>query len=107
MIESYCINQKYHAFPLVCNGIYNFFIHRILCLKFISHPKNPAFPAAVGSCAHVRELQRTKHGPFTLSDALPEDKWNAEQIMQSVTRFRNIIDKYYREYKMATFKDKW
>ncbi|XP_047472399.1 probable tRNA pseudouridine synthase 1 [Penaeus chinensis] len=62
---------------------------------------------AVGSCAHVRELQRTKHGPFTLSDALPEDKWNVEQIVRSVTRYRNIIDNYYKEYKMAAFKDKW
>ncbi|XP_027237104.1 pseudouridylate synthase TRUB1 isoform X2 [Penaeus vannamei] len=62
---------------------------------------------AVGSCAHVRQLQRTKHGPFSLSDALPEDKWNAEQIIQSVTRFKNIVDKYYKEYKMAAWKDKW
>ncbi|XP_042858096.1 probable tRNA pseudouridine synthase 1 isoform X2 [Penaeus japonicus] len=62
---------------------------------------------AVGSCAHVRELQRTKHGPFTLSDALPEDRWNAEQIIQSIAKFRNIVNRYYKEYKMASWKDKW
>lgn len=99
MIEVRSLNQKYHAFPIAYNGIYNIF--------HIQNSIYPAFPAAVGSCAHVRQLQRTKHGPFSLSDALPEDEWNAEQIIQSVTRFKNIVDKYYKEYKMAAWKDKW
>ncbi|XP_034563660.1 probable tRNA pseudouridine synthase 1 [Notolabrus celidotus] len=40
---------------------------------------------ALSSCAHVKELTRTKQGQFTLEEhALPEEKWTLEQILQTL-----------------------
>ncbi|XP_072229557.1 pseudouridylate synthase TRUB1 [Leuresthes tenuis] len=40
---------------------------------------------ALSSCAHVKELSRTKQGPFTLQDhVLHEHKWTLEHILQSL-----------------------
>ncbi|XP_037836984.1 probable tRNA pseudouridine synthase 1 isoform X4 [Kryptolebias marmoratus] len=40
---------------------------------------------ALSSCAHVKELIRTKQGPFTLQDhALQEEQWNLENILRSL-----------------------
>uniref|UniRef100_A0A4W3IJ22 tRNA pseudouridine(55) synthase n=3 Tax=Callorhinchus milii TaxID=7868 RepID=A0A4W3IJ22_CALMI len=39
----------------------------------------------LSSCAHVKELERTKQGPFTLEEhALPEEKWTIDEIAKSV-----------------------
>ncbi|KAM4524335.1 pseudouridylate synthase TRUB1 [Odontesthes bonariensis] len=40
---------------------------------------------ALSSCAHVKELSRTKQGAFTLQDhVLHEQKWTLEHILQSL-----------------------
>ncbi|XP_037546635.1 probable tRNA pseudouridine synthase 1 [Nematolebias whitei] len=40
---------------------------------------------ALSSCAHVKELIRTKQGPFTLQDhVLREEQWTLENILQSL-----------------------
>ncbi|XP_013884814.1 probable tRNA pseudouridine synthase 1 [Austrofundulus limnaeus] len=40
---------------------------------------------ALSSCAHVKELIRTKQGPFTLQDhVLHEDQWTLENILRSL-----------------------
>ncbi|XP_028286761.1 pseudouridylate synthase TRUB1 isoform X2 [Parambassis ranga] len=40
---------------------------------------------ALSSCAHVKDLVRTKQGPFTLEEhALHEEQWTLEQILQSL-----------------------
>ncbi|KAM9426029.1 pseudouridylate synthase TRUB1 [Pholidichthys leucotaenia] len=40
---------------------------------------------ALSSCAHVKELTRTKQGPFTLHEhALREDQWKLENILRSL-----------------------
>ncbi|XP_071760982.1 pseudouridylate synthase TRUB1 [Centroberyx gerrardi] len=40
---------------------------------------------ALSSCAHVKELSRTKQGQFTLEDhALREDHWTLEHILRSL-----------------------
>lgn len=40
---------------------------------------------ALSSCAHVKELTRTKQGPFTLQEhALHEEQWTLEHILRSL-----------------------
>ncbi|XP_028332175.1 pseudouridylate synthase TRUB1 [Gouania willdenowi] len=40
---------------------------------------------ALSSCAHVKQLIRTKQGPFTLDqDVLHEDRWTLEHVVQSL-----------------------
>ncbi|XP_074519137.1 pseudouridylate synthase TRUB1 [Halichoeres trimaculatus] len=40
---------------------------------------------ALSSCAHVKELTRTKQGQFTLEEhALPEEKWTLEHILETL-----------------------
>ncbi|XP_030611076.1 pseudouridylate synthase TRUB1 [Archocentrus centrarchus] len=40
---------------------------------------------ALSSCAHVKELIRTKQGPFTLQEhALREEQWTLEHILRSL-----------------------
>uniref|UniRef100_A0A3Q0R195 tRNA pseudouridine(55) synthase n=1 Tax=Amphilophus citrinellus TaxID=61819 RepID=A0A3Q0R195_AMPCI len=40
---------------------------------------------ALSSCAHVKELIRTKQGPFTLQEhALHEEQWTLEHILRSL-----------------------
>ncbi|XP_031179817.1 probable tRNA pseudouridine synthase 1 [Sander lucioperca] len=40
---------------------------------------------ALSSCAHVKELIRTKQGQFTLEEhALPEEQWTLEHILRSL-----------------------
>lgn len=41
--------------------------------------------AALSSCAHVKELTRTKQGQFTLQDhVLHEHQWTLEHILRSL-----------------------
>lgn len=41
--------------------------------------------AALSSCAHVKELTRTKQGQFTLEEhALHEEHWTLEHILKSL-----------------------
>lgn len=39
---------------------------------------------ALNTCAHVRQLQRTQQGPFTLPDCLNEKEWNLKSIIDSI-----------------------
>uniref|UniRef100_A0A3Q4IFH7 tRNA pseudouridine(55) synthase n=1 Tax=Neolamprologus brichardi TaxID=32507 RepID=A0A3Q4IFH7_NEOBR len=40
---------------------------------------------ALSSCAHVKELTRTKQGPFTLEEhALHEEQWTLEHVLRSL-----------------------
>lgn len=41
--------------------------------------------AALSSCAHVKELIRTKQGQFTLDEhALHEEQWTLEHVLRSL-----------------------
>lgn len=41
--------------------------------------------AALSSCAHVKELVRTKQGQFTLEQhALHEEQWTLEHVLKSL-----------------------
>lgn len=64
---------------------------------------NSFFPA-LGSCAHVRELHRVKHGPFVIADALNEGDWTAENIVNAIAAAR---DKYQDELRMKKLKEQW
>lgn len=45
----------------------------------------PVCAAALASCAHVKELVRTKQGPFTLQEhVLHEQQWTLEDILQAL-----------------------
>ncbi|XP_072280454.1 pseudouridylate synthase TRUB1 [Pyxicephalus adspersus] len=47
---------------------------------------------ALSSCASVKELTRTKQGPFTLEDhALGEDSWNIERVAQSLQEYSHLL----------------
>ncbi|XP_066949033.1 pseudouridylate synthase TRUB1-like isoform X2 [Macrobrachium rosenbergii] len=50
---------------------------------------------AVGSCAHVQELQRTKQGPFHIKDALSESQWNVEHISWCIGKWRGKLQSYF------------
>ncbi|XP_074855182.1 pseudouridylate synthase TRUB1 [Carettochelys insculpta] len=46
----------------------------------------------LSSCASVKELTRTKHGPFTLEEhALHEDKWTIDEIAQSLEHCMSLV----------------
>jgi len=38
----------------------------------------------LNTCAHVRQLQRTQQGPFTLYDCLNENEWTVGNILDSI-----------------------
>ncbi|XP_073451929.1 pseudouridylate synthase TRUB1 [Aquarana catesbeiana] len=47
---------------------------------------------ALSSCASVKELIRTKQGPFTLEvHALREDSWSIEQVAQSLQEYSQLL----------------
>ncbi|MGH0153634.1 UNVERIFIED_CONTAM: hypothetical protein FKN15_024736 [Acipenser sinensis] len=47
--------------------------------------KPPLFTLDLSTCAHVKDLIRTKQGPFTLQEhVLHEDKWTIDAIAQSI-----------------------
>ncbi|XP_071520287.1 pseudouridylate synthase TRUB1-like isoform X2 [Panulirus ornatus] len=62
---------------------------------------------AVGSCAHLSGLQRTRQGPFTLHHSLHEDEWRLENVINNIARFRKKIDKYYKSYESNKRYDRW
>jgi tRNA pseudouridine55 synthase len=45
----------------------------------------------LGSTAHVTELCRTKHGPFTLSDVLSENHWTLDNIHSAIKYSESTI----------------
>uniref|UniRef100_A0A7M4FY23 Pseudouridylate synthase TRUB1 n=1 Tax=Crocodylus porosus TaxID=8502 RepID=A0A7M4FY23_CROPO len=46
----------------------------------------------LSSCASVRELTRTKHGPFTLEEhTLHEDKWTIDEIARSLDNCMSLL----------------
>ncbi|RVE60061.1 hypothetical protein OJAV_G00194580 [Oryzias javanicus] len=48
---------------------------------------------ALSSCAHVKELVRTKQGPFTLQEhVLHEQQWTLEDILQALRPVQNQQD---------------
>ncbi|KAM9324601.1 pseudouridylate synthase TRUB1 [Gastrophryne carolinensis] len=47
---------------------------------------------ALSSCASVKELTRTKQGPFTLEDhALPEDRWDIEGVARALEEHAHLL----------------
>lgn len=62
---------------------------------------------AVGSCAHVQDLQRTKQGPFHINDALCEDQWTAEHIKMSISKWKHKLNRYFNNYEFKVQHDKW
>ncbi|XP_067858258.1 probable tRNA pseudouridine synthase 1 isoform X2 [Heptranchias perlo] len=46
----------------------------------------------LSSCAHVKELIRTKQGPFTLDEhALPEEKWTIDEIVKAIETCTQLV----------------
>ncbi|KAK8753646.1 hypothetical protein OTU49_000853 [Cherax quadricarinatus] len=62
---------------------------------------------AVGSCAHVCELQRTKQGPFTLYHSLHKDQWTLKNVIQNIIKFRKTINIYYRNFELDKKGSGW
>ncbi|KAG0710700.1 putative tRNA pseudouridine synthase 1 [Chionoecetes opilio] len=62
---------------------------------------------AVGSCAHLTELERTKQGPLSLSDALTEHQWTLDAVTSSITKHSGSINKYYRSHQLTSKTDMW
>lgn len=57
-----------------------------ITLQTTKHENNQClWSAALSSCAHVKELIRTKQGQFTLEEhALQEEQWTLEHILRSL-----------------------
>lgn len=39
----------------------------------------------LNNCAHVKTLERIKHGPFTVEDSLRESEWSLENIQRIIS----------------------
>lgn len=69
--------------------------------------------SAVGSCAHVTVLERTKHGPFTVKDCLHSEDFSLDNIVSAISDARKkhpkldqIIKDYWKENSEKSQK-KW
>uniref|UniRef100_UPI00398E94AB pseudouridylate synthase TRUB1 isoform X2 n=1 Tax=Pristiophorus japonicus TaxID=55135 RepID=UPI00398E94AB len=52
----------------------------------------PLFTLELSSCAHVKELIRTKQGPFTLDEhALREEKWTIDEIVKAIETCTQLV----------------
>ncbi|GCB60335.1 hypothetical protein scyTo_0014148 [Scyliorhinus torazame] len=46
----------------------------------------------LSSCAHVKELIRTKQGPFTLDEhALQEEKWTIDEVVKAIESCTELV----------------
>ncbi|XP_069756123.1 pseudouridylate synthase TRUB1 [Narcine bancroftii] len=46
----------------------------------------------LSSCAHVKELIRTKQGPFTLDEhALQEDRWTIDEVVKAIKNCTQLV----------------
>lgn len=50
------------------------------------------FLLELSSCAHVKELIRTKQGPFTLYEhALQEEKWTIDEVVKAIDNCTQLV----------------
>ncbi|ODN05627.1 putative tRNA pseudouridine synthase 1 [Orchesella cincta] len=56
---------------------------------------------ALNTCAHVRQLQRTQQGPFTLPDCLNENEWTLSNILESVMYCQLKFSQFEKRVKRA------
>lgn len=71
-----------------------------------------SFPA-IGTCANVTALERTKHGPFTLQDCLHAENYTRENVISAVNAAREKhpkltekLERYWSEHTTDTVKKK-
>ncbi|XP_076372108.1 pseudouridylate synthase TRUB1-like isoform X3 [Tachypleus tridentatus] len=50
---------------------------------------------ALGSFAHMLELERTQHGPFTIKDALHQYQWSYAEVMEAITKADQMCKEYF------------
>lgn len=55
--------------------------------------------SALGTAAHVRQLQRTQQGPFTLHESLNESEWTFVQIMDAILMCQLKFNHYEQRLK--------
>ncbi|MEE6509140.1 hypothetical protein FKM82_024535 [Ascaphus truei] len=52
----------------------------------------PLFTLALSTCASVKELTRTKQGPFTLEEhALREGSWDIDTVAQTLQEYTSLL----------------
>ena len=47
---------------------------------------------AVGSCAHVVELERTTHGDFTTDMCIPSYKWTVDAVLEAIAQYAELLE---------------
>jgi len=52
---------------------------------------------AVGSCAHIVELERTAHGDLTTDMCIPAFKWTIDAILEAVERYAELQESMLNE----------
>lgn len=81
----------------------NSVIYNSGCSLFFSWLFPPLFRVELSSCASVRELTRTKHGPFTLEEhTLHEDKWTIDEIARSLEHCMSLLPEEPSHKKLKT-----
>lgn len=74
----------------------------VLLLKFCLFP-------AVGTCAHVTALVRTKHGPFTLKDCLHSENYNVTNVIRAIREAQKnhpqLVDKLNDYFENLQIKE--
>ncbi|XP_076372107.1 pseudouridylate synthase TRUB1-like isoform X2 [Tachypleus tridentatus] len=76
-------NPPYFSLDIHCSG--GFFVR-----SFIHD-----LGLALGSFAHMLELERTQHGPFTIKDALHQYQWSYAEVMEAITKADQMCKEYF------------
>nr|CAD7457689.1 unnamed protein product [Timema tahoe] len=61
----------------------------------------------LGSCAHVTQLHRLQHGPFTESEMLEKEDWTAPCILDAIDRARNKHRHLFKKTQRTLNKETW
>nr|CAD7415598.1 unnamed protein product [Timema poppensis] len=61
----------------------------------------------LGSCAHVTQLHRLQHGPFTEIEMLEKEDWTAPSILDAIDRARNRHGHLFKKMQRTLIKETW
>ena len=56
---------------------------------------------ALGTCAHVTELDRTQHGPFTKEHALNEREFTVERISEAIEYTKSNLNLFFEKLEQG------
>lgn len=59
--------------------------------------------AALGSCAYATDIERTRQGPFRLTDCLTDDQLTLEDIKLKIKQLETVV-KDYLDVNMEKFR---